>query len=380
MADGTGSHAGEEPLDVLLRRASAAPGALSRAELARLLSLDDPAERAALHAAAYAVKLRATGPVVSLRGLVEIGNACAKDCLYCGLRRSNAAVRRYRIPEEDVVRMARWAFDRRFGSVVLQSGEIESDENTERIVRIVRAIRAFGGEGFAIVLSLGEQRDEVYRAWREAGAARYLLRIETSNPALYRTLHPAGHSWERRRDCLRALRRLGYQVGSGVMIGLPGQTADDLAGDIGFFADEDIDMIGMGPFLPHGETPLGAVAVDRGRQLRLGIDMVAATRLQLHDRNLAATTVLQVLAPDGREQALRAGANVMMPNVTDTVFRRDYRLYEDKPCLEDTSEQCLGCLERRVASIGERIGWGSPGTPPHYLRRTAPGAGGKDFP
>lgn len=360
----------DEPLGALLRRASEAPMALSRAELARLLSLEDPAERAALHAAALAVKRRATGPVVSLRGLVEIGNACAKDCYYCGLRRSNGAVRRYRIPEEDVVRMARWAFDRRFGSVVLQSGEVETDENAERIVRIVRAIRAFGGEGFAVVLSLGEQREEVYRAWREAGAARYLLRIETSNPALYRTLHPADHSWERRRDCLRALRRLGYQVGSGVMIGLPGQTAGDLADDIGFFAEEDIDMIGMGPFLPHGQTPLGAVAVDRARQLRLGLDMVAATRLQLHDRNIAATTVLQVLAPDGREQALLAGANVMMPNVTDNVFRRNYRLYEDKPCLEDTSDQCLGCIERRVASIGERIGWGAPGTSPHYLRRT----------
>ena len=358
------------PIDGLLRRASAAQGALSRAELARLLSLEAPAERAALHAAALEVKRRVTGPVVALRGLVEIGNACAKDCLYCGLRRSNAAVRRYRIPEEDVVRMARWAFDRRLGSVVLQSGEIESDENAERIVRILRAIREFGGDGFAVVLSLGEQREEVYRAWREAGAARYLLRIETSNPVLYRALHPADHSWERRRDCLRALRRLGYQVGSGVMIGLPGQTADDLAGDIGFFEREDVDMIGMGPFLPHGQTPLGKVPVDRARQLRLGLDMVAATRLQLHDRNIAATTVLQVLAPDGREQALLAGANVMMPNVTDVAYRRDYRLYEDKPCLEDTSERCLGCLERRVASIGERIGWGSPGTPPHYRTRT----------
>ena len=151
------------------------------------------------------------------------------------------------------------------------------------------------------------------------------------------------------------------------MIGLPGQTAEDLAGDIAFFRDEDIDMIGMGPFLPHGQTPLGSVAVDRERQLRLGLDMVAATRLQLHDRNIAATTVLQVLAPDGREQALLAGANVMMPNVTDVAYRRDYRLYE-----------CLGCIERRVASIGERIGWGSPGTPPHYLRRTGV-AGRTDF-
>ena len=363
------SPSSSQPLAALLRRASEAPFALSRDELARLLSLESPDDRAALHAAALAVKRRVSGPVVSLRGLVEIGNVCAKDCLYCGLRRSNSAVHRYRIPEEDVVRMARWAFDRRMGSVVLQSGEIESDENTERIVRIVRAIRDFGGGNFAIVLSLGEQREEVYRAWREAGAARYLLRIETSNPALYRTLHPADHSWERRRECLRALRRLGYQVGSGVMIGLPGQTADDLAGDIGFFRDEDIDMIGMGPFLPHGQTPLGQTPVDRERQLRLGLDMVAATRLQLHDRNIAATTVLQVLAPDGRERALLAGANVMMPNVTDTGYRRDYRLYEDKPCLEDTSDQCLACLERRVASVGERIGWGSPGTSPHYLRR-----------
>ena len=364
----TGTEAG---IDALLKRASEAPFALSRAELARLLSLESPEERAALHAAALAVKRRVTGPVVSLRGLVEIGNACAKDFFYCGLRKGNPDVHRYRIPEEDVVRMARWAFDRRFGSVVLQSGEIESDENTERIVRIVRAIRDFGGEDFAIVLSLGEQSEEVYRAWRDVGAARYLLRIETSNPALYRTLHPASHSWERRRDCLRILRSLGYQVGSGVMIGLPGQTADDLAGDILFFQSEDIDMIGMGPFLPHGGTPLGSVPIDRARQLRLGLDMVAATRLQLHYCNLAATTVLQVLAPDGREQALLAGANVMMPNVTDVAYRRDYRLYEDKPCLEDTSDQCLGCIEMRVASVGERIGWGSPGTPPHYLRRIA---------
>ena len=362
--------AAEPALPDLLRRAAAAPFALSRAELARLVALRGSAACAALREAAYAVKLRVSGPRVSLRGLVEIGNVCAKDCFYCGLRRGNAAVRRYRIPERDVVRMARWARDRRYGSVVLQGGEIESDENTERIVRIVRAIRAFGDPSFEIVLSLGEQRDEVYRAWREAGAARYLLRIETSNPALYATLHPADHSWPRRRDCLRALRRLGYQVGSGVMIGLPGQTADDLAGDLEFFREEDIDMIGMGPFLPHGETPLGRVRVDRAEQLRLGLNMVAAARLHLHDRNLAATTVLQVLAPDGRERALRAGANVLMPNVTDLAFRRDYKLYEDKPCLEDTSEQCLGCLARRVASIGEEIAWGAPGVSPHYLRRT----------
>ena len=353
----------------LLARAEAERFALSRAELARLV---DPGkteeERAALHAAAYRVKLRETGPRVFLRGLVEIGNVCAKNCFYCGLRRDNAAVRRYRIPEDDVVRMARWAFENRYGSVVLQSGEIEGPGHAEEIARIVRAIRGFGGESFAVVLSLGEQTEEVYRLWREAGAARYLLRIETSNPELYARLHPVDHSWTRRRDCLRALDRLGYQLGSGVMIGLPGQTADDLAGDIEFFREERIDMIGMGPFLPHSQTPLGPVSVDKARQLALGLDMVAAARLHLHDCNLAATTVLQSLAPDGRERALKAGANVLMPNVTDVDYRRDYRLYEDKPCIEDTSAQCRGCLARRVASIGESIAWGEPGTSPHYLK------------
>ena len=353
----------------LLRRASVAPYALTRDELARLVGLSDKAEREALYAAAYDVKLRQTGPRVSLRGLVEIGNVCAKNCLYCGLRRDNAATHRYQIPEDDVVRMARWAFDRRFGSVVLQSGEIESDAHTESIGRIVRRIRAFGRDDFAIVLSLGEQTADAYRAWKEAGADRYLLRIETSNPEIYARIHPADHLWTRRRDCLLSLRRLGYQLGTGVMIGLPGQTCEDLAADIEFFRDIDADMIGMGPFLPNSGTPMGAVRVDRARQLELGLNMVAAARLFLHDRNIAATTVLQVLAPDGREQALKAGANVVMPNVTDLRYRRDYQLYEDKPCVGEASEACRDCLARRIASIGETIAWDTPGTPPHFANR-----------
>ena len=356
-------------IDSLLQRAEERPYALRRDELATLVGLRDPAERRALHAAAYRVKLRQTGPRVFLRGLVEIGNVCAKNCLYCGLRRDNAAVHRYQIPEDDVVRMARWAFEQRYGSVVLQSGEIESDAHTETIGRIVRRIRDFSSPDFAIVLSLGEQTDETYRRWKEAGATRYLLRIETSNPTLYASLHPADHLWTRRRDCLLSLKRLGYQLGTGVMIGLPGQTPDDLAGDIEFFRAIDADMIGMGPFLPNSETPLANVRVDHARQLELGLNMIAATRLYLHDRNIAATTVLQVLAPDGREQGLRAGANVVMPNVTDVEFRRDYRLYENKPCTDEVSEECRLCLSGRVASVGETIAWGDPGTPPHVLGR-----------
>lgn len=328
------------------------------------------ADRDAVLAAAYETKVARTGRRVSLRGLVEIGNVCAKNCFYCGLRRGNAACRRYRLDADEIVRMARRAWELRYGSVVLQSGELESEENAALVELVVRAIREFAPEEkFAIVLSLGEQTDEVYRRWKDAGATRYLLRIETSNPELYKTLHPADHSWTRRRDCLRALRRLGYQLGSGVMIGLPGQTADDLAGDLLFFRDEDIDMIGMGPFLPHPDTPLGNVKVDEADQLRLGVNMVAAARLFLPDRNIAATTVLQNLAPDGREQALLAGANVIMPNVTDLDFRGAYELYK-KPVVDEVSGRSgAPTVEERVRAIGEEIAWDSPGNPQHFTNR-----------
>ncbi len=351
----------------LIARARRGPDALSRADLAAIVSMPRGPGRDAVLAAAYEVKTARVGRRVFLRGLVEIGNVCAKNCFYCGLRRDNAACRRYRLDAGEIVRMARRAFELRYGSVVLQSGELESDENTARIERAVRAIRAFAPEEkFAIVLSLGEQSDDVYRRWKDAGATRYLLRIETSDPELYKTLHPADHSWERRRDCLRSLKRLGYQLGSGVMIGLPGQTADSLAGDLLFFRDEDVDMIGMGPFLPHPDTPLGKTKVDESEQLRLGVNMVAAARLFLPDRNIAATTVLQNLAPDGREQALLAGANVVMPNVTDIGFRGAYELYK-KPVVDEVSGRSgAPTVDERIRKIGEEIVWNSPGTPEHF--------------
>lgn len=358
------------PLASLLERAASAPGVLSASELSRLVSLRDPEDRAALRSAAYAVKVRVSGKRVFLRGLLEIGNICAKNCLYCGLRRDNSAVHRYAIPEGDVVRMACAVHAAGYGSVVMQSGEVESEENTARIERIVREVRAATSPDFAIVLSLGEQSPGVYARWREAGADRYLLRIECANPALYRSIHPADHSWERRRDCLRILRELGYQLGTGVMFGLPGETPADLAADIRFFHEIGADMIGMGPFVPNPETPMGGEPFAPAAALELALNMVAVTRLSLHDCNIAATTALQVLAPDGRERALLAGASVMMPNATDKVYRPDYQLYKGKPCLDETSEQCRACLSARVARIGEQIAWRDPGTPPHYLSRT----------
>ena len=356
-------------MDALIEKALAKPYNLTHDEIVSLLNCEDAEE---LFAAAYELKCRYVGKVVALRGIVEMGNVCAKNCYYCGIRRGNAKVSRYRLGEDDVVRMARWCFDQNYGSVVLQSGEIESDAHTEYIERILKRIREFGGDAFGITLSLGEQTGETYRRWREAGAHRYLLRIESSVPELYAKLHPADHSHARRLECLHVLKRLGYQTGSGVMCGLPGQTRDDLARDIEFYHALDLDMIGMGPYLPHPDTPLGekiAFTPEYAeKQLDLGLRMIAVTRLYLHDVNIAATTALQALDDRGREKGLLAGANVMMPNVTDTEYRKNYQLYENKPCLDENSAQCRNCLNWRVLAIGEKINWGERGDSPHYYK------------
>jgi len=354
-------------MNPLIEKAALKPYNLTHGEIVSLLSLEDTDE---LFSAAYQLKCRYIGKTVSMRGIIEMGNVCAKDCYYCGIRRGNSNVKRYQLSEDDVVRMARWSFEQDYGSLVLQSGELESERNTEYIERILKRIREFGGDAFGITLSLGEQTEEVYRRWREAGAHRYLLRIESSVPELYAKLHPADHSFECRAECLRVLKRLGYQTGSGVMIGLPGQTLDDLAHDIEFYHALDLDMIGMGPYIPHTETPLGKdiefAPEYAKKQLALALKMIAVTRLYLHDVNIAATTALQALDERGREQGLLAGANVMMPNVTDTEYRRNYQLYENKPCLDENSAKCRNCLNWRVLAIGETINWGQRGDPPHY--------------
>lgn len=356
-------------MESIIEKALQQPGALTRNEIAELLSLEDTKE---LFTAAYEVKCRYIGKRVSLRGLIEMGNLCAKDCYYCGIRKSNSHVKRYRLAEDDVIRMAKWCFEHDYGSVVLQSGEIESEANTMSIERILHGIREFGGDAFGVTLCLGEQTEEVFRRWREAGAHRYLLRIESSVPSLYAKIHPSDHLYVRRVECLKILKRLGYQTGSGVMTGLPGQTLDDLAHDIEFYKKMDLDMIGMGPYLPHAETPLGeniAMTPEYAqRQFQLGLKMIAVTRLYLHDVNIAATTALQALDDRGRELGIQAGANVIMPNVTDVEYRRSYQLYPNKPCMDENAAKCRNCLNWRILSIGEKIIWGERGDSPHYFK------------
>ena len=352
----------------LLARAVASPRALEREEMAALLSLEGDEEVSALFAAARSVKAAVCGRGVALRGLLEVGNVCDKDCFYCGIRRSNGSVTRYRLGADEIVRLAEAAAAQGYDSLVVQSGEIESESQARMVEETLRRIAPLG---LGVTLSLGEQTEETYRRWREAGAVRYLLRIETSSEALYGRLHPADHSWARRVECLRALRRCGYQVGTGVMCGLPGQTVEDLAGDIVFFADMDVDMIGMGPFIPHPDTPLAGEPMDPKARLLLGLKMIAVTRLYLHDVNIAAATALQALAPDGRERGVLAGANVVMPNVTDVEHRRLYQLYANKPCLDESYGRCRGCMERRLAAIGETIVSGRSGDSLHYRRRVS---------
>jgi len=357
-----------DALAKLLEKAAARPGNLSTDELATLIALRDPAEIRRAQAAAYALKLRHVGARVALRGLIELGNVCVKDCFYCGIRRSNASCARYTLTAEDVTRLARFTAEARYASLVLQGGENESAAHTAFVEDCLRRIAPFG---LGVTLSLGEQDETVYRRWKAAGAARYLLRIETSNRDLYAALHPADHSWERRRDCLLALRRAGYQVGTGTMSALPGQTDADLARDIVFFREMDVDMIGMGPYIPHPDTPLArtAPALPKEERLRLGLNMIAATRLYLHDVNIAATTALQALAEDGRERGLLAGANVIMPNVTDVRYRSAYRLYAGKPGLDENAADARTDLEARVAVIGETIAYDTRGDSAHYFNR-----------
>ena len=354
---------------------------MTDAELKHLLDLTDPEEQSALFRSAYEVKLRHIGPRVSLRGLVEISNICRKNCFYCGIRAGNSNLRRYRISKEEIVGSALWAYEHHYGSVVLQSGEVVSDEFTEFVESCVREIMERTDGRVGLTLCCGEQEPAVYERWRKAGAHRYLLRIEASDPELYHQLHPNDrtHDFETRKQCLRSLRALDYQVGSGVMIGLPGQTTDHLVRDLRFFEEFDLDMIGMGPYIPHADTPLGKGIAFTSEYMRghleKGLRMIACTRLLLKDVNIASTTALQALSDDGRERGLLAGANVIMPNVTDTSYRRGYQLYANKPSLDENSQQSCDGLARRIASIGEEILWDQHGDSHHYFERTAQKSG-----
>ena len=318
---------------------------LTRAETAALLSVKNPRP---LFEAADRVRKAFVGDGVYLRGLIEFSNYCKNDCLYCGIRRSNASARRYRLTPEEIVHTAKKAAGYGYKTVVLQSGE-DPWFDADTMADIIRQIKTLD---VAVTLSLGEKTREEYAAYRQAGADRYLLRIETTDKALYEKMDP-GMSWDNRVRCLCDLKELGYEVGSGSLVGLPGQTTESLADDLLFFKELPVDMAGIGPFIPHPQTPLAGETVQG--HFELALKMMALMRLLLPDINIPATTAMETLHPRGRLLALESGANVVMPNVTEGDYRKFYELYPGKICTGDTPDRCRGCIQAKIESIGRTV-------------------------
>lgn len=324
---------------------------------------------------AFRTKIDNVGNKVYLRGLVEITNICRKNCLYCGIRRDNPSNDRYEIDIEDVIPAARFAYEQGYGSMVIQGGERHDKKFRDKITSILKEVRKISSESpLGITLSLGEQPFDVYQEWFEAGAHRYLLRIESSTQELFEKIHPVdeSHSFQTRLTALKDLRRAGYQVGTGVMIGLPFQTLGHLADDLLFFNSFDIDMCGMGPYLEHSQTPLYQykdLLIPKEERLELSLKMVAILRLMMPKINIAATTAMQSIDPAGREKAILAGANVIMPNLTLTEVRGDYSIYENKPGVGEDASITSSSLERMLQNAGIPIGYNEWGDSLHFKDR-----------
>ena len=345
---------------------------LDREGLISVLEDNNPERAQALYAQAYRVKKETVGESVYLRGLVEISNICRKNCLYCGIRRDNKNTGRYELDSDEVLSAAEFAAKEGYGSMVIQGGERTDRRFIDKITNLLYEVKRRWPLG--ITLSLGEQAEEVYREWFEAGAHRYLLRIESSTRELYEKIHPVDsvHSYDTRLQALKDLRKCGYQVGTGVMIGLPFQTAGHLADDLLFFKRMDIDMCGMGPYLEHSDTPLYAYRYripDQGRRLELSLKMVALLRLLMPDINIAATTAMQAIVPDGRERAIMAGANVLMPNLTISEVREEYQIYQNKPGVGEDAAISSSRTEERLRKMKIPIGYGQWGDSRHFHKR-----------
>jgi len=327
---------------------------MDRAEIIRLLGTTDAVGVRSLLKAADEERRRSVGDEVHLRGIIEFSNHCGRGCRYCGLRRGNKALRRYRIPEDEILEIAGRVRDLGIGTLVLQAGE-DPAHTTEYICRLIREIKE--ATGLTITLSIGERSYEDYRAFKTAGADRYLLKHETSSPELYRRLHPDSDQ-DGRIQCLRWLKELGYETGAGSMVGLPEQTLEILADDILLMRKLDIDMIGIGPFIPHPDTPLAQAS---GGNPELVLKMIAVTRLVTGNTNIPATTALAVLDPGLQLKALASGANVIMPDFTPPRYKELYEIYPGRGKLTSDIGSVIAQWETSLRAIGRRIGQGSGG-------------------
>jgi len=340
----------------------------TREDIIRLLSITEPELIEELRSEAERVLYKYRGPDVYFRGLIEFSNICTSDCYYCGIRKSNDKIKRYLMSKEEIIECALWCAKQGYGSIVLQSGERQDKKFADFVTDIVRSIKKVTTserlpQGLGITLCVGEQSREVYQNFFDAGAHRYLLRIEASDKEFFSSIHPPVQSYDSRKSCLQILKEIGYLVGTGVMIGLPGQSLEHLADDILFFKKTGVDMIGMGPFIVHEQTPFSIYKneVRLESNFLTTLKMIAVTRLFLKDVNIAATTALQAIKPDGREQGLKFGANVVMPQITPEKYRKQYLLYEGKPCIDENAELCKACLTRRIEAVDRSVAidiWG----------------------
>jgi len=302
-----------------------------------LLAADDPDETALLYDTACRIRDVSSGAKMFLRGLIEFSSVCRNSCYYCGLNRTNTGLERYQLEKEEILDSVRLIMKAGIQTCVLQAGE--DGRPAEWIADVVREIRRISG--MAITLSVGERARDDYHLWKEAGADRFLLRVESTDPELYASLHK-GRTLATRLRCLDDLRDLGYQVGSGIMIGVRGQTLAHIARDILFFRDRDFDMIGIGPFIPHPDTVLKD---DPAGGVVLTLNAVALTRIVTRNAWLPATTALGSMDKDYRVEALKAGANIIMPNFTPSLFKKKYEIYPGKRCVSEHTGACAGCMQ-----------------------------------
>ncbi|MCE5197466.1 MAG: [FeFe] hydrogenase H-cluster radical SAM maturase HydE [Armatimonadota bacterium] len=338
-------------------------GDLTRDDIVYLLKLDNESDVSRLLNAGDSVRKACCGDAVQIRALIEFSNVCARHCNYCGLRAPNTKIDRYRMSPDEIVDLAVYLNGKGLKTVVLQSGE-DPHYTADMIADVVKRIKAQADT--AVTLCVGERPYDDYKLWKEAGADRYLLRHEAANRELYKQLHPDS-DYDNRMRCLRWLRELGYQVGAGCMVGCPGQTVEHLADDIEFFRDFQPDMAGIGPFIAHPDTPFHDT--DCGT-VEMTLKMVALARIVTRNALLPATTAIGSISELGREMALQAGADVVMPNYTPLKYRERYEIYPNKRCISEDPEQCHSCMRLRIISTGRTV------STDHGHSRKVPGVGG----
>lgn len=323
---------------------------LSEKEFALLIRGSTPEMGKILAEKAVNVRRRSYGDEVYIRGLIEFTNYCKNDCYYCGLRRSNGLAQRYRLSADQILECCREGYGLGFRTFVLQGGE-DPWFTADRVADIIRRIKGAFPD-CALTLSVGERPREIYQQWFDAGADRYLLRHETADSGHYDMLHPRAMSLADRMRCLRDLKEIGYQVGCGFMVGSPAQGPEQLAMDLKFIQDFQPHMVGIGPFIPQKDTPLGD---EPAGTLELTVYLLSIIRLMLPKVLLPATTALGTIHPAGRERGIAAGANVCMPNLSPIAVREKYAIYDNKICTGDEAAQCVQCLRRRIESVGCRM-------------------------